>query len=86
MLMFMQVGDRITAGDIYGVVKENTLMDHKVMLPPGARGTISYIAAPGEYTVNDEVIEIEFQVRVHEMMLSLGRDCSACQVHYCWIC
>eukprot|EP00775_Hariotina_reticulata_P008661 gene8661-8842_t len=56
-----KVGDRITAGDIYAVVKENTLMDHKVMLPPGARGTISYIAPPGDYTVNDEVIEIEFQ-------------------------
>jgi hypothetical protein len=26
----LQVGDRVTAGDIYGVVKENTLMDHKV--------------------------------------------------------
>lgn len=25
-----QVGDRVTAGDIYGIVKENTLMDHKV--------------------------------------------------------
>jgi V-type H+-transporting ATPase subunit A len=33
------------------------------MLPPGARGTISYIAPAGEYTINDEVIEIEFQVR-----------------------
>jgi vacuolar-type H+-ATPase catalytic subunit A/Vma1 len=33
------------------------------MLPPGARGTISYIAPAGEYTVNDEVIELEFQVR-----------------------
>jgi hypothetical protein len=35
----------------------------QVMLPPGARGTISYIAPAGQYTVNDEVIEIEFQVR-----------------------
>jgi hypothetical protein len=35
----------------------------QVMLPPGARGTISYIAPAGEYTVQDEVIEIEFQVR-----------------------
>ncbi|KIY96482.1 V-type H+-transporting ATPase subunit A [Monoraphidium neglectum] len=58
-----KVGDRITAGDIYATVKENTLMDHKacVLLPPNARGTISYIAPAGHYTVNDEVIEIEFQ-------------------------
>lgn len=33
----------------------------QVMLPPNARGTISYIAPAGHYTVNDEVIEIEFQ-------------------------
>jgi V-type H+-transporting ATPase subunit A len=57
----LKVGDRITGGDIYGIVKENTLMDHKVMLPPGARGTITYLAPPGEYTVEDEVIEVEFQ-------------------------
>lgn len=56
-----KVGDRITGGDIYATVKENTLMDHKVMLPPNARGTITYIAPAGHYTVNDEVIEIEFQ-------------------------
>eukprot|EP00877_Chromochloris_zofingiensis_P001005 jgi/Chrzof1/10905/Cz05g16180.t1 len=56
-----KVGDRITGGDIYGLVHENTLMDHKVMLPPGARGTISYIAPAGSYTINDEIIEIEFQ-------------------------
>jgi hypothetical protein len=31
------------------------------MLPPNARGTITYIAPAGHYTVNDEVIEIEFQ-------------------------
>lgn len=56
-----KVGDRITGGDIYGVVKENSLMDHKVMLPPNARGTVTYIAPAGNYTVDDEVIEVEFQ-------------------------
>ena len=31
------------------------------MLPPTARGTITYLAAPGQYTINEEIIEIEFQ-------------------------
>lgn len=35
-------------------------MDHKVLVPPGARGNISWIAPAGEYTIADEVIEIEF--------------------------
>lgn len=30
LFAFIQVGDRITGGDIYGIVHENSLMDHKV--------------------------------------------------------
>lgn len=55
-----KVGDRITGGDVYGEVHENTLMQHKVLLPPGARGTVTYIAPPGQYTITDPVIEVEF--------------------------
>jgi V-type H+-transporting ATPase subunit A len=40
------------------------------MLPPGARGSISYIAPPGQYDVNEEVIEIEFQVGVRVAVTS----------------
>ena len=43
----VQVGSKISAGDIYAEVFENTLMTHKVMLPPNVRGTVSYIAEPG---------------------------------------
>lgn len=56
----LQVGDNITAGDIYGMVTENTLMDHKIMLPPNARGKVSFIAPTGNYTIDDEVIEVDF--------------------------
>uniref|UniRef100_A0A7R9VXR1 H(+)-transporting two-sector ATPase n=1 Tax=Chlamydomonas euryale TaxID=1486919 RepID=A0A7R9VXR1_9CHLO len=56
-----KVGDRITAGDIYGVVYENSLVEHRVMLPPGARGNITYIAPSGNYNIEEEVIEVEFQ-------------------------
>lgn len=51
----------------------------QVMLPPGARGTISYIAPAGEYTVNDEVIEIEFQVCPGlPVLLHLGARYAVC--------
>eukprot|EP01100_Stratorugosa_tubuloviscum_P006407 TRINITY_DN276_c0_g8_i1.p1 TRINITY_DN276_c0_g8~~TRINITY_DN276_c0_g8_i1.p1 ORF type:complete len:624 (-),score=322.85 TRINITY_DN276_c0_g8_i1:222-2093(-) len=55
------VGDKITGGDIFGNVKENVLLEHKIMLPPKAMGTITRIAHAGEYDLKDEVIEIEFQ-------------------------
>lgn len=60
-LFFLQVGDRIAGGDIYGLVQENSLLEHRVMLPPNARGNITYLAAPGEYNIEDKVIEVEFQ-------------------------
>ena len=56
----VQVGDRVTAGDIYAIVPENTLMTHKVMVPPGARGNITWIADKGQYDIAEDVIEIEF--------------------------
>jgi V-type H+-transporting ATPase subunit A len=55
-----KVGDHISGGDIFGIVPENNLIEHWIMLPPNARGKITRIAPPGEYTLDDEVIEVEF--------------------------
>ena len=56
-----KVGDHITGGDIFGTVYENSLLDeHKILLPPRARGTIKHIAEKGSYTVEDKVLEVEF--------------------------
>ncbi len=68
-----QVGDRITGGDIYGIVAENSLIEHRLMLPAGARGTVSYIAPSGHYNVEEEIIEVDFQgqkkVRTRDTLL-----------------
>jgi V-type H+-transporting ATPase subunit A len=58
----VKVGDHITGGDIYGKVIENSIVDHWIMLRPDAMGTITWMADNGEYTLTDELIEIEFQV------------------------
>jgi V-type H+-transporting ATPase subunit A len=55
-----KVGSHITGGDIYGHIKENNLVEHRVMLPPRAMGTITYIANEAEYFVDDVVLEAEF--------------------------
>ena len=48
----MQVGSHISGGDVYGTVRENSLIEHRIMLPPKAAGTITFIAEPGDYTIN----------------------------------
>lgn len=57
----LKVGDHITGGDVFGSVYENSLLnDHKIMLPPRGRGTITWIAEKGSYTVEEKVLEVEF--------------------------
>ncbi|KAI0224868.1 H(+)-transporting V1 sector ATPase subunit A [Massospora cicadina] len=56
-----KAGDHITGGDIFGTVYENSLVkNHSIMLPPKALGTVTYIAPKGEYTLEDTVLETEF--------------------------
>ncbi|VDK45841.1 unnamed protein product [Anisakis simplex] len=56
----LHVGDHITGGDIIGFVQENLLIKHRIMLPPTACGTITYLADPGQYTVKERILEVEF--------------------------
>jgi len=56
----IRIGSHVSGGDIYGLVKENNIINHKIMLPPKARGTVTYIAPPGNYTVKDKILETEF--------------------------
>ncbi|XP_063213593.1 V-type proton ATPase catalytic subunit A-like [Chroicocephalus ridibundus] len=63
----LRVGSHVTGGDIYGTVMENSLIQHKIMVPPRSRGTVTYIAPPGHYSVSDVVLELDFQGSVEKL-------------------
>jgi len=57
----LKVGDHITGGDVFGTVLENSLLsEHKILLPPRAKGTITRIADKGSYTVDEKILELDF--------------------------
>jgi V-type H+-transporting ATPase subunit A len=57
----MKVGDHISGGDVWGSVFENSFISvHNIIFPPRARGTITKIASKGEYTVAENILEVEF--------------------------
>ncbi|XP_070551981.1 V-type proton ATPase catalytic subunit A isoform X2 [Ptychodera flava] len=56
----IKLGSHITGGDIYGQVPENRLITHRLILPPKARGTVTWVAEPGYYDITDCVLETEF--------------------------
>uniref|UniRef100_A0A0N5A3A7 H(+)-transporting two-sector ATPase n=1 Tax=Parastrongyloides trichosuri TaxID=131310 RepID=A0A0N5A3A7_PARTI len=55
------VGSHVTGGDIIGVVQENELIKHSIMIPPNSYGTVTYVAPLGDYTVTDTIVEAEFE-------------------------
>lgn len=63
---FIKIGSHITGGDMYGIVHENTLVKHKMILPPKSKGTVTYVAPAGNYTVNvsySEFLIIKFDLK-----------------------
>lgn len=53
------VGSIISGGDVFGMVQENELIQHSIMLFPRKQGRITWIAPAGNYNLKQDVIEIE---------------------------
>ncbi|WP_163191722.1 V-type ATP synthase subunit A [Clostridium thermarum] len=63
-----KVGDKVSAGDIIGVVQETTVIEHRIMVPYGIEGELTYIQE-GDYTVVDKVAEVKTSKGVKEITL-----------------
>jgi V/A-type H+-transporting ATPase subunit A len=51
-------GDEVAGGTILGTVPETSTVEHRVMVPPGIEGTISWVASEGEYTIDESIARI----------------------------
>ena len=52
-------GDQVAEGDVLGEVQENVWFLHKILVPPAKSGKIKSIVKEGEYTVSDQIAELE---------------------------
>ena len=53
----VQKGTKVGFGDIIGIVKETSIIDHKIMVPYGVEGTIEEILT-GEFTITETIARI----------------------------
>lgn len=53
-----KVGDTVQAGDIIGTVQETTIVLHKIMVPNGVKGTITWLAE-GEHTIVEPIAKVK---------------------------
>ena len=54
-----KVGDKVVSGDVLGTVPETEVVLHKIMVPNGISGTVSWAIKPGDYTVDEVVAKIK---------------------------
>ncbi len=64
-------GSILGGGDVLGCCFENNLFDeHRILLPPGAKGRVTWTAPEGQYTIKDKIIELEFDGKKYEYSMS----------------
>jgi len=63
-----KVGDKVSAGDIIGVVQETSVIEHRILVPYGVEGELTYIKE-GDYTVTDKVAEVKTATGTKDLTL-----------------
>lgn len=51
-------GDKLSSGDIYATCPETSAIEHRCLVPNGISGTVEWVAANGEYSINDVVVRL----------------------------
>ena len=53
-------GDVVTPGDVYGTVQESEVITHKIMCPPGKKGTVMELYT-GDFKVTDRIGKLKLE-------------------------
>ncbi|MHA1526412.1 MAG: V-type ATP synthase subunit A [Promethearchaeota archaeon] len=54
-----KINDIVSSGDVIGSVQETPQIVHKIMIPPGISGEVSFIVSEGSYTIIDEIYRLK---------------------------
>ncbi|MFX0057806.1 MAG: V-type ATP synthase subunit A [Candidatus Hodarchaeota archaeon] len=55
------LNDKVSNGDVIGIVQETSLITHKIMIPPKQFGNLIFIAEEGDYTIDEEIYKLKNQ-------------------------
>ena len=66
----VSVNEPIGPGDIVGVVRENEIIDHKILVPAGVSGRVISIVDEGDYSLSDEIAKIGTEGEVASLKMT----------------
>ncbi|MBN2046416.1 MAG: V-type ATP synthase subunit A [Anaerolineaceae bacterium] len=55
----LAAGAEVSGGAILGSVPETPNLEHRVMVPPNLKGTLSWVAPKGEYTIDEPIARLK---------------------------
>ncbi|CAM1380725.1 V-type sodium ATPase catalytic subunit A [Fretibacterium fastidiosum] len=64
----VKVGDTVEAGDVLGVVQETVVVEHRILVPVGMKGTVKSVNG-GDHTVLDVVAVLDDDGVKHEVTM-----------------
>jgi V/A-type H+/Na+-transporting ATPase subunit A len=64
-----KVGQEVQGGDVIGEVQETSSVVQKIMIPPTMAGTLKSIVSSGEYTVVEDIAEVETETGVEKVQM-----------------
>ncbi len=62
-------GMKVTGGEVLGEVPETKLVVHKVMVPPGVSGELTWVIGPGSYDIDTVVAKVKDGSGIRELRM-----------------
>ena len=65
----LKVGDQVNGGMILGTVPETEALEHRVMIPPNMRGTLTWVAPEMQYTIDEPIARVRTDAGEQELTM-----------------
>jgi len=62
-------GDTVSSGEMIGTVKETPLFEHRILVPPNVKGKLEFMAAEGDYTVEEVIAKTANGEEINDLKL-----------------
>ena len=67
--IIVEIGDYLDSGDIYAKVQETSLIEHRLMVPPGISGRVVFAEKSGSYNIERVLVKLETETGLHELKM-----------------
>ncbi|MDR1364702.1 MAG: V-type ATP synthase subunit A [Oscillospiraceae bacterium] len=65
----VKIGDFLESGRIYAVCQETSVIEHRLLVPPGINGRVIEIAKNGKYRIDNTIVKLETKDGQKELTL-----------------